>query len=47
LRLAADPKAGLVHMFDRRRFDSIEQSTDEISKPVGANLVHPGDGGRH
>ena len=44
LRLAADAKAGLVHVLDRRARYEVTERFDEIRKPPSESLAHPGDG---
>lgn len=46
LRLAADPKAGLIQMFHRRSRHMIAHGDDEASEPCGAGLAHAGNGRR-
>lgn len=43
LRLAADPKAGLVQMLHLRRRHMIAHGQDETLQPRGAGLAHAGD----
>ena len=43
-RLAADPKAGLVHVLDRRRGDVIPHHICEALKAPGKVPADPGDG---
>ena len=43
-RRAADPKAGLVHVLDRRRGDVISHDIGEVSEAPGTVPADPGDG---
>ena len=43
-RRAADPKAGLVHVLDRRRGDVVSHDIGEVSEAPGTVPADPGDG---
>jgi hypothetical protein len=43
-RRAADPKAGLVHVLDRRRGDVVSHDIGEVSEAPGTIPADPGDG---
>ena len=44
LGLAANAKAGLIHVLDRRASDEVAHRGDEILPARGASPAHPGDG---
>ena len=47
LRSAADPKAGFIHVLDRRRCDMVSHDIDEALNAPGTVLADPGDGCGH
>ena len=47
LRSAADPKAGFIHVFDRRRCDVVSHDIGEALEAPGTVLADPGDGRGH
>ena len=46
-RRAADPKAGLVHVLDRRRGDVVSHDIGEALEAPGTVLADPDDGRGH
>ena len=47
LRSAADPKAGFIHVLDRRRCDMVSHDIGEALEAPGTVLADPGDGRGH
>ena len=43
LRSAADPKAGFIHVLDRRRCDMVSHDIGEALEAPGTVLADPGD----
>ena len=47
LRSAADPKAGFIHVFDRRRCDVVSHDIGKALEAPGTVPADPGDGRGH